>query len=65
MNEDVTTPVYSYWPLFLAIGVVLIAIGVVWTFGISVLGILLVFTSIIGWTWENRSTSEEAEDDNA
>ena len=33
MNEDLNTPVYSFWPLFLAIGMVLIATGIVSVFG--------------------------------
>lgn len=55
MKEDLTTPVYSYWPLFVALGAVMIAIGVVWTVVISVLGLLLLFASVIGWVWENRT----------
>ena len=61
MNEDLNTPVYSFWPLFLAIGMVLIPIGIVSVLGISVLGLLLMVASIIGWTWENRSEAEEEE----
>ncbi len=62
MNEDLTTPLYSFWPIFLATGIVLIAMGVVFTVGISILGVLLVFASIIGWVWENRT--ERAEEQN-
>lgn len=58
MNEELNTPVYSFWPLFLAIGVVLIAIGIVSVYGISILGLLLLIASLIGWTWENRSQGE-------
>ena len=59
MNEDLNTPVYSFWPLFLAVGVILIAVGVVSTVAISVLGLLLTIASVIGWTWENRTEREE------
>ena len=61
MNEDLNAPVYSFWPLFVAIGMVLIAVGIVSVSGISVLGLLLLVASIIGWTWENRAEAEEAE----
>ncbi|HEX2981772.1 MAG TPA: cytochrome c oxidase subunit 4 [Anaerolineaceae bacterium] len=55
------TPRYSYWPIVLAIAVVLIAIGVVSLIGISALGLLLVFVAIIGWTWENRAEAQRGE----
>ena len=63
MNEDLNTPVYSFWPLFLAIGMVLIATGIVSIFGISVLGLLMLVTSVIGWTWENRAEAKENENE--
>ena len=63
MNEDLSTPIYSFWPLFLAIGVILIAIGIVSIFPITVLGLLLLLTSIIGWTWENRQQAKEEENE--
>jgi mannose/fructose/N-acetylgalactosamine-specific phosphotransferase system component IIC len=63
MNEDLNVPVYSFWPLFLAIGVILTAIGVVSTIAISVLGLLLLVASIIGWTWENRAEGQESENE--
>jgi hypothetical protein len=63
MNEDLSTPVYSFWPLFLAIGVILIAIGIVSIFPITILGLLLLLTSIIGWTWENRQQPKEEENE--
>jgi hypothetical protein len=61
MNDELGTPVYSFWPIFLAFGMVLVAIGIVWVWGISILGLLLMFASIVGWVWENRSSSEEQE----
>jgi hypothetical protein len=63
MNDDLMTPTYSFWPIFLACGMVLVAIGIVWVWGISILGLLLMFASIIGWVWENRSDTEEQENE--
>jgi len=63
MNEDLNTPVYSFWPLFLAIGMVLIATGIVSVSGISVMGLLLLVASVIGWTWENRAEAKENENE--
>jgi Flp pilus assembly protein TadB len=61
MNEDLTTPAsaYSFWPIFLAFGILLVAIGIVSAWGISILGLLLLFASIIGWVWENRVERQE------
>jgi hypothetical protein len=63
MNEDLVTPVYSLWPILLALGILLVAVGVVSNVGISVLGLLMLIASIIGWVWEDRAESEEKEHD--
>jgi Flp pilus assembly protein TadB len=63
MNEDLATPVYSFWPIFVALGILLIVVGVVSVFGISILGLLLLFASVIGWVWENRATRQEEENE--
>ena len=55
MNEDPRIPTYSFWPIFAGTGILLVAVGVVSTFGISILGLLLLLTAIIGWVWENRA----------
>ncbi len=62
MNDYSMPPLYSFWPLFLATGILLVAVGIVWVWGISILGLLLMFASIIGWVWENRT--ERAEEEN-
>lgn len=62
-NEEVNVPAYSFWPLFLAIGFVMIAIGIVWTIGISILGLLIMISSIIGWVWENRTAEMETQNE--
>lgn len=59
MNGDAVTSTYSFWPLFLATGILMVAVGIVWTWGLSLLGLLLMFTSIIGWVWENRTERDE------
>jgi hypothetical protein len=63
MNEYSTPPLYSFWPLFLATGMLLVAVGIVWSWGISILGLLLMFASIIGWVWENRTERKEDENE--
>lgn len=63
MKQDPTFPIYSFWPIFVALGTVLIAIGIVSNLGISVLGLLLLFASVIGWVWENRAQRQEQGND--
>jgi hypothetical protein len=63
MNQDPKFPTYSFWPILVALGAVLIAIGIVSNFGISMLGLLLLITSVIGWVWENRVEREEQGND--
>lgn len=47
-------PPPSFWPIVLAAGVLLIAVGVVSTSIISIIGVVVVLAAIVGWTWENR-----------
>ncbi|MCA9916088.1 MAG: cytochrome c oxidase subunit 4 [Anaerolineae bacterium] len=55
---------HSYWPLFVALGILFIAIGVVSTWFVSIFGLVLLISSIIGWVIENNETiqGEEAND---
>ena len=59
--EHIHLPQPSFWPILLALGVVLIAIGIVSTVIISAIGALLTLASIIGWTLENRATAQAEE----
>jgi hypothetical protein len=65
MKQDYESqpPVYSFWPLLLAIGVLLIAIGIASVIWVSIFGAALLFASIMGWVWENRLSPEEEQDD--
>lgn len=63
MNEELA-PMYSFWPIVLAAGIILIPIGIVASvWEISVLGIALVLTCVMGWAWENRGGSKEEQDE--
>ena len=55
---DIHVPGPSYWPIAAAGGLVLIAIGVVSSFIVSLVGILVLLTAIGGWAMENRSEEE-------
>jgi len=48
----------SIWPIILAAGITLMAIGVVSSLLISGLGTLVLLFSLGGWTQENRSLSQ-------
>ena len=53
-QPNIHLPSPSYWPIILAFGFALIAIGIVSSIFVSIAGILVVLTSIAGWTLENR-----------
>lgn len=55
-KPDVHLPQPSWWPIVLALGVLLIALGVVFTWIIGLLGVAVLLGAIIGWTLENRTT---------
>jgi hypothetical protein len=57
-QSDIHVPGPSFWPIVLAGGLVLIAIGVVSSFTFSIAGILILLTAIGGWAMENRAEEE-------
>jgi len=61
MNDhpEIHLPPPSYWPIALAFGLALIAIGVVSTFIVSLVGVVVMLASIAGWTMENRTLEKE------
>ncbi len=54
-HPDIHMPGPSFWPIALAAGLVLIAIGTVSNFIASIIGIIVLLVSIAGWTMENRA----------
>jgi cytochrome c oxidase subunit 1 len=58
-RPEIHLPSPSYWPIILAFGITLIAIGVVSTIFISLVGIVVMLVAIVGWTWENRAAEQE------
>jgi len=61
MNEhpEIHLPSPSFWPIVLAFGLALIAVGVVSTFIVSIVGVVVLLVAIAGWTLENRATGQE------
>jgi len=53
-HPEIHLPSPSYWPIVLAFSMALIAVGVVSTILVSILGIIVLLVAIGGWTWENR-----------
>ena len=51
-------PSPSYWPIVLAFGLALIAVGVVSTIYVSIVGVVVMLVSIAGWTLENRAAGQ-------
>ena len=57
-QPDVHVPPPSYWPIVMAGGLVLIAIGVISSFAASIIGVIVLLVSIGGWAMENRAEEE-------
>jgi cytochrome c oxidase subunit 1 len=53
-HPGIHMPSPSYWPITLAFSLALIAIGVVFSPIVSLIGIVLLLVSFGGWTMENR-----------
>ncbi|HKI54455.1 MAG TPA: cytochrome c oxidase subunit 4 [Anaerolineales bacterium] len=58
-KPEIHLPDPSYWPIALAFSMVLISIGVVSSFIVSIVGVIGLLVSIAGWTLENRSDEQE------
>ena len=58
-QPEIHLPSPSYWPIALAFGMALIAIGVVSTFILSIVGVVVMLVAIAGWTLENRAAEQE------
>lgn len=54
-HPNIHLPGPSFWPIVLAFGLVLIAIGVVSNFIIVIIGVVVLLVAIAGWTMENRA----------
>jgi hypothetical protein len=60
LPEGIHMPQPSFWPITLAISVLLLISGVLTSWVISVLGALLLIAAIVGWALENRKDEEGA-----
>ncbi len=60
MNESHANAVeLSYWPILLAVGIILMAIGIVSHLAISGIGVIILLFSIGGWAQENRNLAQK------
>ena len=59
-HPEIHLPSPSYWPIALAFGMALIAVGVVSTIIVSIVGVVVLLVAIAGWTLENRIAGQEA-----
>lgn len=53
-SPEIHLPPPSYWPIVLALGLLLIAVGIIFGLVISALGVIVLLVAIAGWTQENR-----------
>jgi len=59
-HPEIHLPAPSFWPIVLAFGMALIAVGVVSTIIVSIVGVVVLLVAIAGWTLENRAAGQEA-----
>lgn len=57
MKREIHLPGPSYWPIILALSVLLIAVGVVFSWILSLVGVVSLLAALVGWTLENRARS--------
>ncbi len=50
--EHIHLPDPSYWPIILAFGVAVIAVGVIFNFLIAPIGLIIMLAGLIGWLRE-------------
>jgi cytochrome c oxidase subunit I len=53
-QHEFKMPEPSYWPIVLAFGMMLMAVGIIFTLWVSLLGVLIALAAIVGWTLQNR-----------
>ena len=58
-QPEIHLPSPSFWPIVLAFGMALIAVGVVSTIIVSIVGVMVLLVAIAGWTLENRAVGQE------
>jgi cytochrome c oxidase subunit 1 len=56
-KREIHLPKPSYWPIVLALSVLLIAAGVVFSWILSLVGVISLLAALVGWTLENRTRS--------
>jgi hypothetical protein len=59
----IPAPEPSFWPIVLAVGVVMMAAGMLWTPVVTALGLAVLLIAIAGWTQENRVRPQEEDTD--
>ena len=62
-HNEMEIPAPSFWPFVLAFGLLLMAAGVIFSLIISVVGVVVLLVSLVGWTLENRADSDAFAED--
>lgn len=60
-NPNIHLPMPSFWPILVALGVLIIALGIIFNLIISLVGIVVLMAAIIGWMLENRIDTNHEE----
>ncbi len=56
-KHEIELPDPSYWPIVLAFGMLVIAVGIIYSLIISAVGLAILLVALTGWTLENRTES--------
>ena len=59
--HEIEMPAPSFWPFVLAFSLLLICIGIIATIIVSIVGVILLLASIVGWSMENRAAAMHGE----
>jgi cytochrome c oxidase subunit 1 len=60
-KPEIHLPSPSFWPILVALGVLLIALGIIFNLIISLVGVVLLLGAQVGWMLENRVDAADQE----
>jgi uncharacterized membrane protein len=62
-KPEIHMPAPSFWPIVLAAGMALMAVGLVSSILVSIVGLVILLVAVAGWTMENRAAGQEHGDE--
>ena len=62
-KPEIHMPAPSFWPIVLAAGMALMAVGLVSSILVSIVGLVILLVAVAGWKMENRAAGQEHGDE--